>query len=95
MRKLVLFPLVVAFLIVAILGSSHTATAQTQASLEGTVTVNGELRFSHFDLTWIGDEKVPPGNVLWRRWHKDDFSRHAIPNVYLNFSVSPLITGFI
>lgn len=53
MRKLVLFPLVVAFLIVAILGSSHTATAQTQASLEGTVTVNGELALADVELVAV------------------------------------------
>jgi len=42
MRNLILFPLAAAFLILAILGGSHTATAQAQATLAGTVTVNGE-----------------------------------------------------
>lgn len=42
MKKLVLFPLVVTFLIVAIFGSSHTAAAPAQTTLEGTATVNGD-----------------------------------------------------
>ena len=64
MRKLVLLPLVVAFLIVAILGSSHTATAQAQASLEGTVTVNGELAPADVGLVAVLEDGTECGRAL-------------------------------
>lgn len=64
MRHLVLFPLVGAFLIVAILGGSHTATADAQATLEGTVTVNGQPAPAGVGLLAVLEDGAECGRAL-------------------------------
>lgn len=64
MKKLVLFPLVVTFLIVAILGGSHTVAAPAQATLEGTVTVNGDPAPADVGLVAALEDDTECGRAL-------------------------------
>lgn len=64
MKKLVSFPLVVALLIVTILGSSDTATAQARAALEGTVTLNGDPAAPDIGLAALLEDGTECGRAL-------------------------------
>jgi len=64
MRKLILFPLVVAFLILAILGGSHTVAAPAQATLDGTVTVNGDPAPTDVGLVAVLEDGTECGRAL-------------------------------